>query len=122
MIMAEIANDFIRQGGDKPFFLLASYADPHQNLENIKKGPLFIEQVSGVPEKPLGYEDVEPFDFLGIDTPEIRQEVAGYYNSVARVDYGIGLLLDALAKAGYADNTLVIAVPNRMKYSRTLAE
>ena len=41
------------------------------------------------------------------DTPQVRRDLANYYELVTAVDYQIGVLLDALDKAGIADNTIV---------------
>ena len=56
-------------------------------------------------------EDVKPFAQHGeFDTKEIREDVAGYYNAVKRVDIGVGLLMNMLDRIGQADNTLVIFI------------
>jgi N-sulfoglucosamine sulfohydrolase len=41
------------------------------------------------------------------DTQEVRRDLANYYELVTAVDYQIGVVLDALEKAGIADNTIV---------------
>lgn len=100
-LMAKLATNFIREEAEKPFFLLMSYFDPHRP---------FINKVKGIPHQLFQPNDVKLFDFLGIDTPKLRQQMARYYNCVTRVDYGVGLLLEALEKAGHADDTLVIFI------------
>ena len=42
------------------------------------------------------------------DQPDVRKDLADYYQSATRLDRGVGLVLDALKKAGAADDTLVI--------------
>jgi uncharacterized sulfatase len=42
------------------------------------------------------------------DTPEVRHDLANYYELVTAVDYQVGVVLDALEKAGIAENTLVL--------------
>ena len=42
------------------------------------------------------------------DIPEARQEMAEYYQSVSRLDQGVGLILEALKDTGKDHNTLVI--------------
>jgi N-sulfoglucosamine sulfohydrolase len=80
--------------------VLASFSDPHKPYRG---------QVEGLPEKMLGPGEVKPFFQHGeFNTAEIREEVAGYYNAVKRVDIGVGLLLDMLDRTGQAANTLVI--------------
>jgi N-sulfoglucosamine sulfohydrolase len=41
------------------------------------------------------------------DTQEVRRDLANYYELVTAVDYQISVVLDALEKAGIADNTIV---------------
>jgi N-sulfoglucosamine sulfohydrolase len=45
---------------------------------------------------------------MGVDVPELREEVAAYYNCVSRADTGIGMVLQALKDRGLEENTLVI--------------
>jgi uncharacterized sulfatase len=42
------------------------------------------------------------------DTPEVRRDLANYYDLVTAVDYEMGDVLAALEKAGIADNTVII--------------
>jgi len=98
--VAESANEFLT-AGDGPSFLMVNYMDPHRPL---------IDQIEGIPEKPLTPDEVEPFPFLGIDTPKVRQEVAAYHNCNTRADVGVGMLLEKLEAAGLAENTLVIFI------------
>jgi uncharacterized sulfatase len=42
------------------------------------------------------------------DAPEVRRDLANYYELVTAVDYQVGVVLDALDKAGIADNTIVL--------------
>ena len=42
------------------------------------------------------------------DQPEVRAELAEYYQSVARLDHGVGLVLKVLEDAKKLDDTLVI--------------
>ncbi|MDJ0702486.1 MAG: sulfatase [Leptolyngbyaceae cyanobacterium MO_188.B28] len=99
---AAYAEQFLQESGDTPWFLLASFSDPHKP---------FPPQVEGLPEKPIGPEDISPFAVHGeIDTPAVRQEVAGYYNAVQRVDWGVGLLLDLLERTQTLKDTLIVFV------------
>jgi N-sulfoglucosamine sulfohydrolase len=40
--------------------------------------------------------------------PEVRRDLADYYESISRLDSGVGLLLDALRETAHSDDTLVI--------------
>lgn len=42
------------------------------------------------------------------DTPQVRRDLANYYELVTAVDYQVGVVLDAIDKAGIADNTIVL--------------
>jgi N-sulfoglucosamine sulfohydrolase len=99
--VAAEADEFFAAYGDAPFFLMVNYFDPHRPYEDA-------DQIKGLPENPLGPDDIKPFPFLGVDTPAVRDEVAAYYNCLSRVDTGIGLLLEGLAKAGHQDDTIVV--------------
>ena len=90
-----------RLDGEEPFFLMVNYFDPHKPL---------VDQSHGVPSDPIRPNEVKPFAFLAIDTPGVRQEVAGFLNSTQRLDTGVGLLLEKLAAADHAEDTLVIFV------------
>ncbi len=93
------AAGFIEQAGDNPWFLSVNYPDAHLP---------FLRQVNGQPENPLGADAVKPMPWVGVDSARLREQVANYYNSLARLDHGVGLLLAELEKAGEANNTLVI--------------
>jgi len=99
--VAEVAAEFLGADPAEPFFLMVNYMDPHRPL---------VDQVEGVPDEPLGPDAIEPFPFLGLDTPKVRQEVASYYNCNTRADVGVGLLLEKLQESGMADNTLIIFI------------
>jgi N-sulfoglucosamine sulfohydrolase len=85
--------------GDKPFFLSVNYPDAHRP---------FITKVHGLPTDPLTGNDVKPLEYFGLDTAELRAEIADYYNCMSRLDSLIGDLLNSLSRSGKADNTLVI--------------
>ncbi len=97
--VAERAGAFLSEVKKDPFFLMVNYFDPHRP---------YVNQDKGLPAEPVTGEEAKPFSFLGLDTPKIRKEVAGYYNSISRADTGLGMLLRELAAAGKAENTVVI--------------
>ena len=103
--VAQMAGEQMRASGDKPFFLYINYLDPHTQ---------FLDQVEGLPADPMTPAQVKPFPFHPISddalNPALRESLAGYYNGVARVDIGMGLLMDELRKSGHADDTMVIFI------------
>lgn len=104
--IASKADVFISEAGDRPFFLMVNYSDPHEfGRREDKTYPL---QLDGIPENPLTPEEVTPLPFSTIDTPLERKRLATYFNGVRRVDIGVGMLMDVIHKHELDDNTLVI--------------
>lgn len=97
--VAQKASRFWSKATDRPWFLMVNYFDPHVP---------FRDQIDGLPETVQGPEDVPSFSFQQIDTPEQRAHIAGYYNGVARVDAGLGLLLAKLKASGQFDRTIIV--------------
>lgn len=44
------------------------------------------------------------------DKPDVRRELAEYYQSISRLDQGVGFVLDALKETKHAEDTLVLFV------------
>ncbi|WP_020532601.1 sulfatase family protein [Flexithrix dorotheae] len=107
--MAEAAEAFISKESEKPFFLYFCTSDPHRSasLPTANKFGNRPEGYEGVTEVTYSPEDVIVPPFLP-DTPECREELANYYQSVSRIDQGIGKLIELLKKAGKYENTLII--------------
>jgi N-sulfoglucosamine sulfohydrolase len=102
-VIAQAAKDFFEQSGDKPFFLLVGFTDPHR----AKKGFESTVQYKGVPQVTFNPKDM-PIPYHLADSPEVRADLADYYGSVARLDFGVGAVLQALKDTKQADNTLVV--------------
>lgn len=101
--LAIAASSFIRSTDDRPFFVTVAYSDPHRaaiDYGNDRAWP-------GV--KPAIY-DPRKVAIPGHlpDLPAVRQDPAEYYESLSRLDAGVGMILDDLAATGRADDTLVI--------------
>lgn len=101
--LAVAAASFIRSTDDRPFFVTVAYSDPHRaavDYGNDRAWP-------GV--KPVTYDPRRvPLPSHLPDLPEVRQDLAEYYESLSRLDAGVGMLLDLLQETGRADDTLVI--------------
>lgn len=117
--MAREAGRFLReQPPDKPVFLYFCTADPHRSGDAAEELPGKPDRFgnpppgatrSGVPEVVFRPEWVSVPPFLP-DTLETRAELAQYLQSVARVDAGIGALVEELKAAGRWDDTLFVYI------------
>lgn len=100
--VAEHARTFFQSvATGQPFFLQVSLIDPHD----------IFNQFLGLPEDPIDPAAITTNAYTGAPVPLAQQRsYAGYYNSVKRLDIGVGLLLDELAAANFQDDTLVVFV------------
>jgi len=80
---------------DKPFFLWLAALDPHRDY------------TTGTIETPHTPADVRIPPYLP-DVPEVRQDLALYYDEIARLDSHVGRVLDELEQQGVADNTFIL--------------
>ncbi|QDV24705.1 sulfatase family protein [Aureliella helgolandensis] len=115
VLMAENVKQHLSSlDGQQPFFLYFCTADPHRGggtREDLPHSPNAFGNI------PSGYEGVEstyyhPNDvrvpaFLP-DTPTARAELAMYYESISRIDQGLGRLVANLRELGVEDNTIII--------------
>jgi N-sulfoglucosamine sulfohydrolase len=102
--MAAKAKKFIEGAGDKPFFLWMGFTDPHraaQGFANTNKYPAGVPAIKFDPK-------TLPVPYHLPDTAEVRQDLAEYYESVARLDHGVGMMLKVLEETKHTDDTLVI--------------
>lgn len=95
---ADAAARFFAEIGGKPFFLSVNFPDAHLP---------FLRQANGRPREPLSAEDVKAMPWVGVDSARLREQVANYYNCLARLDEGVGLLLGQLEQAGLSERTIV---------------
>jgi N-sulfoglucosamine sulfohydrolase len=112
--MAEKCRAFV--AADRPFFLYFCTSDPHRGGGKAEGLPTKPDRFGNRPQGYRGIKEVKykPEDvivppFLP-DTPECRAELAQYYQSVSRVDQGVGKLLSVLKEADKYDNTVVIYI------------
>lgn len=101
--LAIAATSFIRSSDDRPFFVTMAYSDPHRaavDYGNDRPWP-------GVKTRTYDPRRVSIPPHLP-DLPAVRQDLAEYYESVSRLDAGVGMILDDLAATGRDRDTLVI--------------
>ena len=93
---------------DQPFFLTVAFIDPHRDLT---RGGFGNEDDFDDRIKKERYDPSEILvpEFLN-DTPGTRQELASYYESISRMDQGVGMILDQLKRRGLDEDTLVLFV------------
>ena len=109
--LADRCAEFV--GGDSPYSLYWCSHDPHRNWEKADH-PLRPDDFGNPPTSFPG--DVEkPFDPTEVivppwlaDLPEVRAEIAEYYQSIARLDRGIGRLIELIEGAGSDRDTVVV--------------
>jgi N-sulfoglucosamine sulfohydrolase len=118
--MALNCRPFISEQSEKPFFLYFCTGDPHRSGGHIDVDPKLPADLQpnpfgnkatgsypGVTEVKYDPKDVIVPPFLP-DTPVCRSELAQYYQSVSRIDQGLGKLIEILKAAGEFDDTLII--------------
>jgi len=104
--------EFLAEDHERPFFLSVGLDEPHRN--NLGRPELGIGGESARFSKTryydpdqLDYRYVAPPPFLP-DLPQIRKDMASYYEGVKIMDDYMGRVLYALDHYGYKENTLVI--------------
>jgi N-sulfoglucosamine sulfohydrolase len=111
--MSNSCREFI--SGDAPFFLYWASHNPHRagvREDHPLKPNAFgnpDEAFPGDTERTFSEDDVVVPAFLP-DTPETRAELAQYYQSIARLDRGVGRLMDILREEGQFYNTVIIYI------------
>lgn len=102
--IAQQAKKFIADCGDKPYFLLVGFTDPHRAAKGFANDMKFPAEV------PVVKFDAKavPVPYHLPDNADVRAELAEYYQSIARLDHGIGMMMKVLEEAKQLDNTLVI--------------
>ena len=111
--MAEECRTFINQDKAKPFFLYFCTSDPHRGGGYANELPYKPNRFGnnqtydGVDEVTYDPQEVLVPDYLP-DSPECRAELAQYYQSVSRIDQGLGKLVQILKDADQYENTLIL--------------
>lgn len=101
--LAIAASSFMRSSDDRPFFVTVGYSDPHRAAVNYGNDRVWPDV------KPVTYDPRRvPIPSHLPDIPAVRSDLAEYYESLSRLDSGVGMILDDLAAMGRADDTLVI--------------
>lgn len=128
--LADRCIDFIRQRHDKPFFLVASFDNPHNICEwarnmNLPWGPVPDVSTEECPGLPANFA-IPPFEpecirveAFRLQNPELhptmnytdekwRHYRHAYHRLTEKVDAEIGRILDALKEQGLDRDTLIV--------------
>jgi len=114
--MANNCEEFINADNDKPFFLYFATSDPHRGGGKATELPYGPDRFGNKPNKQAypGISEVF-FDpkkvnvpYFLPDTPTCRAELAQYYQSVSRIDQGLGRLVEILKRTGKWNDTLIL--------------
>ncbi|MBT5814811.1 MAG: sulfatase [Opitutales bacterium] len=120
--MAEQSRTIIESDDKRPFFLFYATDDPHRSNAFTPDGlPTFdtYPEPNDFGNRSEGYPGIHPvrYDPKNVivpsflpDTPACRSEIAQYYQSVSRLDEGIGHLIDILKASNNYDNTLILYI------------
>ena len=116
--MAEQSREFITAQSEKPFFLYFATSDPHRGggKDKTSKRDLKPDLFGNKPNRKShdGVEEVfydpkkVPIPSFLPDTPETREELAQYYQSVSRIDQGLARLVEILKAADLYDKTMIV--------------
>ena len=128
---------------ESPFFLWASYFDPHppylvpepwasmydpatvelppQGLDDVSRWPEFLKRTRQADaafdewHEPSG-NFIHGQGFHEVDPAALRNDIAIYYGMMSMLDHSIGKLLDRLETLGLAENTLVVFTSDHGHY------
>jgi choline-sulfatase len=106
---AREAARYLGQERDRPFFLMVSFYEPHSPFRfPVGYRGRHRPEEFAVPK--VGPEDDAqiPQVFRGLTDREMQGIIAAYYTATEFLDKNVGLVLDALGRAGRAGDTLVI--------------
>ena len=94
---------FLDGDDGRPFCLIVNFRDAHYPFP-LDGAPSHWKGAVETPHDPARVV-VPPFL---VDLPEVRRELAHYYDSLRRLDVTVGAVLDALDARGLAEETLVL--------------
>jgi N-sulfoglucosamine sulfohydrolase len=103
--MAQQAKTFIKDADKKPFFLVMGYQDPHRAAKGFGNEP----HAADTKEVKYDPKDVTVPYYLP-DSEPVRKDLAEYYQSITRMDRGVGLLIEVLRELGELNDTLIIFI------------
>lgn len=107
--LAKRAVEFLSAPRGQPFFLMLSFYEPHSPFNfPLEYAHRFSPDEFTVPPVAEADQRDVPAVFADLTDREKQGIAAAYYTSVEFMDHNVGLVLDALAARGLADDTIVI--------------
>jgi arylsulfatase A-like enzyme len=119
--MVQWAMDFLKRSHDKPFFLAAGIYRPHlpwyvprkyfelYPLDQIRLPDVRKDDLDDVPAAGRKMAEARLADFeLVKKAGKYKEAVQAYLASISFADALVGLLLDALEKSSYHNNTIIV--------------
>ena len=111
--------DIARAKDKRPFFMVASMTHPHDPYAVPHKyWDRYADAVIDRPRVSLSVSQLDPhskrlrhvigLDLLPVTDQQTQAARRAYYGAVSYVDDQVGAMLDALADAGFAENTIVL--------------
>ncbi len=121
--------DFLKKEHENPFFLVASFINPHDICEWARGQKLRMDEINNAPEPEdcpplpdnLEIPENEPvflremhlksprqYPTVGWEDQRWRQYKWAYYRLVEQVDKYIGRVLESLERHGHLENTVII--------------
>ncbi|MEM7143503.1 MAG: sulfatase [Verrucomicrobiota bacterium] len=120
--LAEQAADALQEDFEKPFFMSVGFFRPHVplfvppkwfDLYDPEKITLPRSAKSDLDDVPANFQAINDYAVAPthaevVESGSQRSLTQAYLASVSFVDHCVGIVLDALAKSPYADNTIVV--------------
>jgi len=108
--IADHAVDFLRNSGDKPFFLYVGFNGPYGLDRDMREGHRnrHTEYYADKELRCFPREDAHPWLKQNLDCIRNTTCMRSYACAVSGVDDGVGDVLEALAELGLEENTLVV--------------
>ncbi len=113
--VADRSAQFLRERGDRPFFLFAGFYHPHSPLIP-PQWALDMYDLDSIP-LPAGNPRVTmPGEDRELSDTQIREIRRAYYAMVTDVDRGVGLILDELDELGMTEDTVIVFTSDHGDY------
>ncbi len=118
-LFSEAATEFLRSyRGQAPFFLYVSFMAPHdprtmpERFLRMYDPAEIVEPKNFLPRHPFDLGRLHVRDEMLADFPrtpaEIRRHILEYYAMISHLDFGIGKILEELAKTDREEDTIIL--------------